>query len=498
MDLLSDIEYLVPRWKHQAEGEERAFQAYLKQKDFGYGFFFEPGTGKSLTTINVLRRMMMHEQRFLRTMIFAPPVVLKNWKEEFKKFSKVEPRKIHVLQDAGKKRLKIFNEQAFDHTGRQMPGIFITNYEGLLMDDLFNAMLKWQPEVIVFDESHRLKNPSAKRTKRADILANPGDPKLLRKVTRPSVFILSGSPILNSPMDIFAQFLALDGGATFGENFFAFRARYFRDANAGMPSQRHFPNWQPLPRALDEIQKLIAAKSMRAKKQDCLDLPPLIKQTILVEMSVEQKRVYEDMKKNLVAYLDDEACVAQLAITKALRLMQIVSGFVRTEDENDIAFKENPKADALADLLEDLAPDHKVIVWCVFKQDYKTVREICSALKLPMVELHGDVNATKKNENIEKFEKDPKVRVLIGHPGSAGIGVNLVASSYAIYYSRTFSLEARLQSEARNYRGGSERHESITHIDLVMQGTIEELVVRRLAEKEEIGVKLLQELKHKL
>jgi SNF2 family DNA or RNA helicase len=83
--------------------------------------------------------------------------------------------------------------------------------------------------------------------------------------------------------------------------------------------------------------------------------------------------------------------------------------------------------------------------------------------------------------------------VLIGHPGSGGIGLNLIEASYMIYYSRSFSLEHDIQSEARCYRGGSERHQSITRIDLVTPGTIDELVMKSLATKQELSDKILKE-----
>lgn len=501
------MEYVKERWAHQRVGEERAFELYLKAKEqnaeapnFGYGLFFEPGTGKTFTAINILRRVVNHEKRHLRTLIFAPPAVCPNWKEEFKKFSNIEPKMIHVLHSEGKRRLKIFRQVAFDSFGERLPQIFITNYEALTgkpgsaLDEFFHEVLKWQPQFLILDESHRIKSIQAKRTKQIDIIANPSDPRTRVLVPRPLVLALSGSPILNSPMDLFSQFLALDGGETFGSNFFAFRARYFRDKNANMPSQRRFPHWVPKPGALERIQTAIAKRSMVVYKKDCLDLPPLVNQKIFLQMTEAQSRHYEEMKKQLVTYLGSDACVAQLAITKALRLLQISSGFIRTEDGQDISLGVNPKKEALADLLEDLAIGHKVIVWAVFKQDYLEIRDVCGRLKLPFVALHGGLTSAKRTHNVKAFNEDPKVRVLIGHPRSGGIGINLTASDYSIYYSRTFSLEDRIQSEARNYRGGSDIHQKITHVDLVMKDTIEEKVLSALDTKTEIGLSILRDL----
>lgn len=482
------MEFLTPPWKHQLEAIERAKDAPH------FALFFDPGTGKTGTAINILRHQFKEAGRILRTLILCPPIVISNWKDEFAKHSKVDPHRIHLLTGSGPKRARYFMQQAFDHARKPIPQIFVTNYEALLMDPLFHALQEWAPEILIVDESQKIRNPTARRTRRTDLLANPSDKKTKITTPRPKVYLLSGSPILNHAIDIFSQFLVLDGGETFGGNFFAFRSRYFRDKNAGMPTQRHFPDWVPHPGSLDAISTLIAKKGMRVAKEDCLDLPPLVKQTIRVKANPKQAQVYEDMRKHLVAYLDGDTCVAQLAVTKMLRLLQIASGFYRTDEDKDIQLEENPKLGTLSELLETIAPDHKVIVWAVFKENYKMIRSVCQKLDLPFVELHGEIDNVQKMENVKRFNEDPAIRVCIGHPASGGIGVNLVAASYAIWFSRTFSLEDRIQSEARNFRSGSEIHQKITQIDLVMEGSVEEACLKALDRKTDLGISMLKEL----
>ena len=218
-------------------------------------------------------------------------------------------------------------------------------------------------------------------------------------------------------------------------------------------------------------------------------------------MGVEQQRLYDSMRKDLVATLNgtdgvERHSIAELAITKALRLAQIVSGHITTEGESGeenktIQITDNPRKLALKQLLEDLAPNHKVIVWAVFHANYYDIREVCEELKLEYAELHGLVK--NKDEQAKKFREDKNVRVLIGHPMSGGLGVNLIEASYSIYYSRSFSLEADIQSEARNYRGGSEMHESITRIDLVCPASIDELVLKALASKQVLSQSVLKQ-----
>lgn len=466
------MEYLIKPWAHQLE----AIEAASNKKEFG--LFFDVGTGKTMTAINILRDKYAQHNKLLKTIVFGPPIVVENWRREFLVHSKISEKKIIPLQGSQKERVKTFKAHCAE------PCIFITNYEALLMKDLYEEFCKWKPEAIVWDELHKLKDMKSKRTKAAIKLADESIYRLG----------LTGTPVLNGAMDLFSQFRVLDKGELLGKNFFVFRARYFFDKNAGMPQGKYFPDWRPRESTFNELNKLIHTKSMRAIKSECLDLPPLVKKPIYVSMTPLQARAYNEMKKQFITYLNDKAAVADLAITKALRLQQIVSGFVKMDDESVIRFQDNPRAEALKELLEELTPNSKVIVWAVFKENYETIREVCRKLCVDFVEVHGEIGDKDKFANVDKFNNVDSVRVLIGHPLSGGIGINLVSSDVSIFYSRNFSLEQDLQAEARNYRGGSERHQKITRIDLVAPNTIDELIVEKLAMKVNIGEKILREM----
>lgn len=493
------MDFKVKPWAHQLEGIRRA----LPQKS--YGFFYEQGTGKTGTIINTLRYKFQEAGKILPTVIYGPPIIVENWCDEWQMHSKLSKYDVVPLVGSGEKRLNTFTKGAYDKNGNALTKVFVTNYESLLMKPLMSAIKKWEPKALVFDECHRLKNYKAKRSKEADTLANP------IATPRPLVYLSSGTPILNSPMDIFQQYLIMDGGKTFGRNFFAFRGKYFRDRNSGMPKDRYFPKWEVMTTekdgfdALGEISRLLALSSMRVLAKDCLDLPPEIDQIIKVGMTPDQSRMYKEMKNEFITFLGDKACTANIALTKALRLMQIASGFVsvKSQDEEENgpvlhSIKETPKTQALKAMLEDLTPNHKVLVWAVWKENYGQIRQVCEELGIESVEVHGGISPNKKQEAIFDFKNDPKKRVYIGHPGSGGIGVNLVVAPYDITYSRTFSLEYWSQARKRNHRGGSEIHEKVTHYNLVCENTIDELVVKKLALKIEIGDKMLGDLSREL
>lgn len=466
---------LVELWEHQKRGVARAAELG------SFGFFFDPGTGKTLTTITTLRHMYSRAQRGLKTLIFAPPIVLKNWQDEFDKFSTCGDL-VCILYGTRVSRIEAL-KNAKDKA------IFVTNYESLDMEDLFwyrkgksKLPLDHGFEVLVLDESHRCKNPSAERTKMMVKLSD----KIKHK------FLLTGTPVLNTPMDLWPQFRILDGGETFGKNFFAFRNEYFFDENAGKPAHVYWPAWKPRPGAEVRINELIYAKAMRAVKEDCLDLPPLVMQRIHVEMSREQAKHYANMKDDYLTLANGKAVTASIALTKLLRLQQIVSGFLSPDGEDDgIPFKDIPRVKALSELLEDYAAKAPVIVWCSFRHNYKMIDDVCLKLGLARNFLTGNQSAKEKDQIVTEFRAGA-YNVLIANPAAAGIGVNLVEAPVSIWYSRNFSLEHRLQGIARNYRGGSEVHAKVTSIDLVCPGTIDEECLEALDRKENMAQSILK------
>lgn len=451
-------------WEHQ-----KAAIAAAKDKDY-FAFLFDCGVGKTATCIHVLRSKYAAAEKLLPTLIVAPVIVLENWKQEWAKFSLVPSEKICCLLGTAELRLTQFERY------RKMFGsgfIVIVNYEILVSSEkLFKELLAWKPECLVIDESQRIKTPSSKRTKAVVKLAEGARFR----------YLLSGTPILNSPLDIFSQWLALDLGKAFGRNYFIFRAKYFFDKNAHL-RRSGFPCWQIRPDSQQEINDLITPSMLRARKEDCLDLPPLVKQRILIDLSPDQRRHYNSMRDHLITYLKSSAVKADIALTKMLRLLQIATGFMADENQEIHNFENTPRLKALEELLEDLTPNHKVIVWSIFKQNYTQIRDVCKKLGVGYVEGHGEVSAQNKFRNVDTFNTHEKCRVFICHPASVGVGINLCQSDISIVYSRSWSLEQDVQSEARNHRAGSEIFQKITKIDLCAKDTLEEMILQILERK---------------
>jgi len=460
-----------------------------------YGLLWDMGAGKTAGAIHILRDRYADKGRIRNTLVLSPLVTLHNWKREFEMHSHIPKEKVIVLGKGGTQgKLKEFLKVTKNPSTGLLEGgyIFITNYETLQSVKFVELLMAWGIEIMVADEAHNIKNPTALRTKAVIKL---GDRAAHR-------YILTGTPILNSVKDIYALFRFLDKGETFGKNLKTFMGVYMEDENSAWSSKaNHFPKWRARTETYDMLTAKIYQKCHRVLKADVLkDLPPLVKVIREVELSAEQVKHYKEMERDFITFINaqtatdtPQAVVAQLAITKALRLQQIVSGFMTTDKNQIVRIKENPRLRELVQLLQEIVVDNgnKCIVWCSFRYDYVQISKICEDLNLNYKLLTGEQDLQQKQESMDSFNNDPDCKVIIANRRAGGIGVNLIAANYSIVYSRNFSLAEELQSEARNHRGGSEIHSKIIKIDLSAMNTIDEKILEALRNKEDISKRII-------
>jgi len=472
------MKQLPELWEHQKKAV--AFSRQSKH----LALFYDMGTGKTPTAINILRYDFEDYNRIRRTIIFGPIIILDQFRREFSKFSRIDPSDVVVLKGAGKKKVE---------TMKKLQGknkIVILNYEALLNSDLMKELIEWQPECLICDEAHMIKNPKAKRSKRVAVLSKMCD----RRV------IMTGTPVANSVEDLFMQFLVLDGGETFGDNFYVFQNRYMVDANAAWAGrQKHFRKMVTNEKKYGELHQKVMRKSLVAKKEDCIDLPKFVRQEILVPMTPQQAKSYKQMENEFITFLDEKsteespAVVAQLAITKSMKLLQIASGFAIDEDGNIQTLKKNPKIEELRNILTQIHHNHKAIVWAHFRYSHREIKELCDSMGIKSETINGGVSTKEKNRILNDFRDDPELRVVIASQGAGGTGTNMQAASYAIYFSRDYSLIKDKQSNDRFFRGGSvDLHDKVTRIDLMTEGTLDQLVSQALADKQDISKKVME------
>jgi SNF2 family DNA or RNA helicase len=334
------------------------------------------GAGKTKTAIDIARSIYLRHDRLLKTLIICPIVVVENWKREFLTHSNVPAAAIQVVDGKSKpngKKVKTAQlKLKLEQLNNSSASIFIINTESVGNKNLWPLIESMGFEVLIVDESHRFKSPSATRTKALHRLTNQGQLEYR--------YILTGSPILQDALDLWSQFFILSP-SILGYNYFSFRSQYFYDANASMPAHVHFPKFIPKDEAYYKklklpynddfatLNKIIYRHASRVMKDDVLDLPPFVTQKIEVEFTKEQERIYEEMRKDLVATLDTseelytfehnnfldiaeaEVMSADLAIVKTLRLMQIAAGIFTNEDGDVKEIKEN-RSKILKELLE--------------------------------------------------------------------------------------------------------------------------------------------------
>jgi SNF2 family DNA or RNA helicase len=467
------IKFSRPLWKHQADVLDRFAHKHEA------ALLHEMGTGKTTSAIAWLRAKYNLGGQILPTLIVSPVATLHNWREEIER--NAPPKVLDatlILEGSQMKRIKLLEEPD--------KKIFITNPEAFDMQLLSDSLRK-RFKIVIVDEVHRFKNPKSKRLQRLLWVSDSTEHRM----------ILTGTPILNSYLDLWAQWRILDRGSTFGMNFYSFRNRYFEDENIRWKGQpKYFPKYVPKKGIAPEISALIDFKASRVLKEECMDLPDKVYKIEQVPLSDEQSKVYRQMENELIAYVNSGACVASNALTQVLRLLQILSGYVQVETTTAQKYahrlKENPRLARLSELLEEIAVHSKVIVWCEFKENYAAIREVCENLGLDYAEIHGE-KGDHRNEEM-RFRNDLLCRVMIANPKAGGVGINLVEASYAIYYTRGYSLGDRLQSEDRCHRGGSEKHSKITYIDLVAPGTLDEAVLNALLRKENFADNILERL----
>ncbi len=477
----------LEEWKESAEQPER-FLAW------------DMGTGKTTTATVWLRLKFRQENAVVKTLIIAPKATHDGWYEDFRRntpphvFDKVViAAQVGKKQMPGKKRIEVILKPENK--------IVITNYESLGMKDVVGAMKEAGFTAIVCDELHRLKNPTSVRLK-----------GLLTFSDRASYRLgLTGTPILNSQMDVWAQMRFVDRGRRFGTNFFSqFRDKYFIDKNKGMltgtKAQRlaYFPDWQPLPELAQIVADKMNSISSRKIKAECLTLPPRVVVPIDVELGSEQQRLYDEMEEDLVAEVLAGEATASNALVKILRMRQIICGFMPLDNADDpseqriVRFKENPLLDALFEIIEDVkAQGAKIVVWSTFQANYPALRLLCERLKVGFAEFHGQIK--DKDAEKKRFMEDPDCIVMLANAKAGGVGVDgfQKVASYCAYFDKTHSAEEYWQSRDRIHRGGSEVHAKITEYHLHAKGTISLDITAALERKENTAEFILERIRLK-
>jgi SNF2 family DNA or RNA helicase len=342
---------------------------------------------------------------------------------------------------------------------------FLVNIDGLLANafpETFKEFLRMHPKfMVIIDESTVVKNPKAARTKRCLQLAG-------RSVRR---FIMSGTPVTNSPLDLFSQCEMLVPQCLGHKSIVTFRSRY------AITERRTFGprSFDVIVgyRLLDELTGRVQKFASILKKADCLDLPEKMYRTIDVEMTGEQINAYMELKEKALTYIQDHEITVVNAISLINRLLQICAGQIKVGDKY-LSLPNNRLA-MTKELVEECPG--KTIIWTSF---VNTATDLVETLGKSCIHLPSGTSLEKRHQILEEFRKGTP-KALIANPASAGHGITLTESSNVIYYSNSWNYEHRAQSEDRAHRIG--QTESVLYTDLIAPDTVEQKIVDLLKAK---------------
>lgn len=463
-------------------------RVWEQSRDLGsFAAFWEQGTGKSKLTIDTLGHLWT-EGQVDAAIVVAPNGVHRNWitDELPTHLSPEVPLLGHAYSapSAGTKWHKDAVTRLVRHNGLPLLAI---SYDAWVTDLGKRAvweLMRKRRVLLVLDESHRIKTPTAKRTR--SILAG-GKHAAFRR-------ILSGTPVTNGPFDIYSQISFLDpefwrreldiGGFTAFKSFFGVWDKGWNRAQGREFDQ--LVGYQNLEVLADAI-KLI---SSRVTKDEVLDLPPKLYTKRYYDMSPAQQRVYDALEGEFTAWLESgELVTAPLAITRMLRLQQVLCGYVPVDGEDEprelISKDVNPRLKLLRETMEDV--NGKAIIWATWTRDIDMIMEALRDLGRKPVRYDGTVSDDARARAKEEFKRGDATDFVANSQMSEGLTLNEAKTT--IYYNNSYKLLDRQQTEDRNHRIGQGDH--VTYIDLVCPGTRDENAIAALVAKSEVAASIL-------
>ena len=449
-----------------------------------FGLFMEMGTGKSKVLIDNMG-LLYQAGRINFALVIAPKGVYRNWvsKEIPEHMSEDIPHRVirwvaspNKTQQAEMRSVKdkfdgltifVMNVEAFSSLKGKQGGEWLARALG-------------PHGLIAIDESTTIKNHKAKRTKNLMKIASGFKYKRL----------LTGSPVTKSPMDIYAQCEFLRPGLLGYDSYYAFQGRYAIVQRKTMGSHA----FQQIVgfRNLDELTNKIDMFSYRVLKKDCLDLPDKIYTVRYVGMTTDQVNMYNQIRQHAMVLLENgEMSTAPAVITQMLRLQQILSGHLKTDDGDTIYFP-SKRMDSLKEILEE--HDGKAIIWSRFRYDIQQITRTLNEIfgEGSAASYYGDTSDDVRQSIVQTFQNpNSKLRFFVGNPATAGYGLTLTEANLVVYYANDFNLETRAQSEDRAHRIGQKNN--VTYVDLITEDTIDEKIVKSLQAKIDIGARVLGE-----
>lgn len=443
--------------------------------------FADMGTGKSFMLINNAA-MLYDKGKINGVLIVAPKGVYRNWYDT--EIPKHLPEHIVYRMAIWAASPRKAEQKALDElfTVTEDLKILVMNVEAFSTAKgtaFAKRFLLVHNALMAIDESTTIKTPGSSRSKNTE------------KVGRGARFrrIMTGSPVTKSPMDLYQQCAFLSDGCLNVSSYYVFQARYA----VTVERQLNTHSFKQIVgyRRLDELKEKMDRFAFRVKKEECLDLPDKLYVKREVDLTDEQAKAYNEMKTLALAQIGGGLVSTVNALTQIMRLHQIVCGHVKMDD-GTVKELPNNRIKELLNVVEET--DGKIIIWATYRHDIEAIK-IALAKDYGMNAIgtyYGDTDGDERKRVLEEFQNpDSEMRFFVGNPSTGGYGLTLTAASTMVYYSNSFDLEKRLQSEDRAHRIGQTKN--VTYIDLISPGTVDEKIVKALREKIDIATQVLGE-----
>lgn len=412
-----------------------------------------------------------------RVLVVAPTSVVSVWPKELSEVADF-PVTCRALLGTKQQRLKMLRElEAFPFEAME---VAVINYESTWRDGIFEALEAFDADLIICDESQRIKTPAARQSKAMHTLGDKARFKL----------ILSGTPVTNAAVDIWSQYRFLDR-TVFGDNFYKFRNRY---AIMGGFNKKQIVGYKNL----DLLVRKEHSIAFRITKEEAVDLP---EQTFIerkVALDPKTRALYDQIRKESYAELEGgDTITATTVLTKLLRLQQLAGGFLTTDEGERPELVSTAKLDALSDIIEDcvISGGKKLVIFARFLPEVHAIGQLIDRLfqgtRLKQVAIYGAIKKEDRGPVIRQFQEDPDTMVIVGQIDTLGVGVTLTAADTCVYYSKNFNYATYEQSLSRIHRIG--QRNTCTYISLVAERTVDETVDKSLSRKEDMAKVVVDE-----
>lgn len=427
------------------------------------------GCGKTLTAIAIMGTAYQMGV-VKKVLVIAPTSVVSVWPKEFEEFADF-PVECKTLLGSRQQRLKALSE--LERYRSPKLRVAAINYESTWREGIFEALKEYDADLIICDESQRIKTYNAAQSKAIHQLGDIARYKM----------ILSGTPVQNEAIDIWSQYRFLDR-TVFGDSFFAFRGRY---AIMGGFNQKQIVGYHNL----DALVRKEHSIAFRITKEEAVDLPEQTFETRYIQMGKKERILYDTIRKDSYAELENGGEVtAATVLTKLLRLQQLTGGFLVKDEAEKPEQVSTAKLDALKDILTDYVVEggKKLVIFARFLPEIKAILALAEKT-LPKgkksVVIYGAIKKEERGALVEQFQTDPETVLFIGQIDTAGTGITLTAADTCVYYSKNFNYATYEQSLSRIHRIGQKNR--CTYIDLVVSQSVDEKITKALQAKENLA-----------